>query len=236
MNLTYKKISGVYKIENIRTGKLYIGSSVIIKQRFNDHKNNLRLNRHCNKHFQRAYNIDGWEAFVCSTIEECPIEMLVEREQYWIDQYDFNKDLYNDLPTAYSWLGKHHTEETKELVSKNSAWNNPEIVDNIREILSNKMYGEGNPMHGRKHSEETKQKIREMVILNKNTPVGVKKKTAQINPDTNEIIKIFDSLKEASYAMTGNNKGGRHISSCIRKTRKYNKETVYGYKWEFINE
>ena len=54
---------------------------------------------------------------IVERVEE--VEMLIEREQVWIDSYDFN-DLYNICPIADSQLGREVSEETiqKHIASK----------------------------------------------------------------------------------------------------------------------
>lgn len=50
----------------------------------------------------------------------------------------------------------------------------------------------------------------------------------QIDKNTNEIIRIFESIGDAERA-TGN---GRHIASVCKGKR----ETANGYKWKYLNE
>ena len=56
-----EKISGIYKIENLIDGKVYIGQSINILRRLADHKSSLKYNRHHNGYLQRAYNKYGKE-------------------------------------------------------------------------------------------------------------------------------------------------------------------------------
>ena len=48
-----------------------------------------------------------------------------------------------------------------------------------------------------------------------------------IDKQTNEPIKIFSSVREASKALTGSIDGNGHIGQVCRGKRK----TAYGYKW-----
>lgn len=79
--------SGVYAIRNLRTGRVYIGSSINLTSRWEGHRNSLQRGDHHNAHLQESWNLDGADAFVFEVIESClPIEMA-DRERYWIDAY-----------------------------------------------------------------------------------------------------------------------------------------------------
>jgi group I intron endonuclease len=53
------KSIGIYKITNIVTNKLYVGSSIDIKRRKYEHIRLLKNNKHNNIHLQNAYNKYG---------------------------------------------------------------------------------------------------------------------------------------------------------------------------------
>lgn len=101
---------GIYAIINIITDKLYVGSSVYIRDRWNLHRNQLNDNKHHCKYLQRAWNKYGQINFIFTVIEFCVRENLIEKEQYWIDSL---KPEYNSFLIAGSALGYKHTEETK---------------------------------------------------------------------------------------------------------------------------
>jgi group I intron endonuclease len=105
---------GIYSIRNIANGKIYVGSSVNISQRWKHHKSRLNNNSHDNLHLNNAWKEYGADAFEFSIIEICPINMLIIREQAWIDYYcSFNREKgYNILEVAGSVLGMRHSEET----------------------------------------------------------------------------------------------------------------------------
>lgn len=79
--------SGIYKIENIKNSKLYIGLSSDINGRWNAHLCLLRGNRHHNNHLQNAFNKYGECNFKHSIIEYTNNEKLPEREIYWVNFY-----------------------------------------------------------------------------------------------------------------------------------------------------
>lgn len=91
---------GVYVIENLMNGKVYIGSSVMrVIKRIEHHISMLRANKHKNTHLQNAFNKYGETSFCASIIENTEKHITLEREQYWINQHDFD-ELYNINPLA----------------------------------------------------------------------------------------------------------------------------------------
>lgn len=98
--------SGIYKIEHIASGKIYVGSAVNFRIRWNDHKKSLRKNKHHNRKLQCAWNKYGEPAFAFSIIEHVhDKQRLIEREQFWIDELNAVASGYNIAPTAGSSLG-----------------------------------------------------------------------------------------------------------------------------------
>lgn len=93
---------GIYKIENKVNGKLYVGSSVDIYNRWCQHINGLDSKTHKNKHLISSWHKYGEDEFEFVVIEECGSENLIEREQYWMDTL---KPEYNKTKIASSRLG-----------------------------------------------------------------------------------------------------------------------------------
>lgn len=112
--------SGIYRIKNLISEKIYVGSAVNISSRFFIHQSNLRNNKHPNKYLQASWNKYGEAAFEFIILEHCSKDKLIEREQYWIDYLNcINPNGYNANPTAGSRLGTKHSEETlKKLKAK----------------------------------------------------------------------------------------------------------------------
>ncbi len=77
--------SGIYIITCLPTGKIYVGSSINIRERWRGHKKELRSGKHKNRYLQNAWNKYGEQAFVFEVLEVCSRNSLLEREQYWLD-------------------------------------------------------------------------------------------------------------------------------------------------------
>ena len=116
---------GIYKISCLNNAKIYIGSSQTVRQRIINHKSDLRLNKHQNKHLQRAWNKYGEESFIFELVEYCDLAVLLEREQFYIDLYDCYKTGFNRMPQAASPRGRKYTEEeaAQRALTRKPAWN-----------------------------------------------------------------------------------------------------------------
>jgi group I intron endonuclease len=80
-------ISGIYWIyQPSRDRAVYVGSSVNIGKRWIKHRYLLRKgSAHHNQYFQNVWNKYGEQDFQFLVLEECPVDKLVEREQFWHD-------------------------------------------------------------------------------------------------------------------------------------------------------
>jgi len=185
--------SGIYCFENLIDKKRYIGQSKHIIKREKEHLYVLKSKKKEDSiYFQRAYNKHGQENFKFWIVEECAIELLDEREIFWIKElhshvsengYNISwggnapmnhrkhSDKSKELISKHGvgMLGKHHSEETKDKLSKA---NKGKILS---EETKRKMsisrsgeksclfgkFGEDSISYGRHQSEETKQKLLE---------------------------------------------------------------------------
>lgn len=67
------KKQGIYLIQNLENGKKYYGSSLNLDKRLYEHKRNLRLGQHDNKHLQSSWNKYTEDNFKFEIVEEIPI-------------------------------------------------------------------------------------------------------------------------------------------------------------------
>lgn len=150
-----KKDSGVYKITNLLNNKMYIGSSVNLVNRSTNHRKNLKDNKHDNLHLQSSYNKYGGQNFLFEVIEYCNREILIEREQYWIDFYKVTdpKNGYNKRLKADSNFGCKRSpmkQETKEKMRLIGLERSEEVAE-----WASKFH------KGRKRTQETRDKMSE---------------------------------------------------------------------------
>jgi group I intron endonuclease len=107
---------GIYSITHEASGKVYVGSSLNIRRRWNKHRRELRQGAHHSQKLQRAWDKYGADAFVFAVIEET--DDLLPREQHWLDLHDAaGAKGYNVSPIAglIQAPGKRrpHSEATK---------------------------------------------------------------------------------------------------------------------------
>lgn len=113
------KLSGIYCIQ-CKRGFKYYGSAGNIKQRWRQHKYELRHGTHGNPKLQRAWNKYGEDFFSFSVVEIVKdTTILIEREQFWIDGlFASNQYHYNSRRTADSNRGTKRTEESRRKMSE----------------------------------------------------------------------------------------------------------------------
>lgn len=108
-------LCGVYVIRNKVSGKTYVGSTSSTRNRWKSHRWSLNKGVHHSLPLQKDWTAFGEGAFGFEVLEEVPADLLIEREQYWIDALGAYMGLggYNMLPQAGSVRGWRHSEEWK---------------------------------------------------------------------------------------------------------------------------
>lgn len=101
MNLN---VPGIYMFWNVVSGALYLGQGMNIRRRRVNHIHHLSNDKHPNKHFQRAWNKYGKDAFVFAVLQTCDVSLLDYKEQKIIDQF-FGDNCYNKHKEARSPKG-----------------------------------------------------------------------------------------------------------------------------------
>ena len=145
-----------------------------LNKRFYNYYSSAFLNRILNKENSSIHSAIlkyGYSKFSLDILEYCKPDLLIKREQYYIDLLEPE---YNILKVAESTLGFKHLEATKVRISINNT-------------------GMNNPLIGKKHSYETRKKIGESIKLNI-TPKVITTETRLKISSRSHGVKVFDKL------------------------------------------
>lgn len=140
--------SGIYKITNIKNGKFYVGSAKNIERRWWEHKNDLKKNKHINHKLQHAWNFYGESGFEFLILENVSESELFQREQFYLDMFKpYIRDIgYNITPYANGGDNFTYNPNKTKILENMTAANNV------------------GHMHGKKHSDEAKEKQRDRAV------------------------------------------------------------------------
>jgi len=98
MNVVVPRCAGVYSIENINTGTVYVGSSKNLWKRYSNHSSSLNNKTHICKKMQKEFNRDKY-FFMFKVLEICDRRSVFSRERYW------HKKIKPEFCTHYAAMG-----------------------------------------------------------------------------------------------------------------------------------
>lgn len=213
--ILFENKSGIYRWNNLITGKSYVGSSISLDKRFSIYYSFSSLKRNITKGSSSIYNAllkYGHSKFSLEILEYCKPNLLIKREQHYIDLI---KPEYNILKIAGSKLGSKHSEATKVQMSINNT-------------------GKNHPFFGKNHSLESRIKIGKSLksiirINNKSKIVGLETRLKLSVRSHGVCVKVFDSSNNlinefpsitsvANYFNISNRTVGRYLD----KNKSYN--------------
>lgn len=198
----------IYKITNKINGKVYIGKTLnSIQKRWREHLIDSKKRRCEKRPLYSAINKYGEENFEIEQIEECSHDILNERECYWIEYFGSFKNGYNATVGGDGRPYLDYDLIYNTYIKINSISKTAELCqcskDSVIKILKNK---------GLTTQDFIKNSSKTVTMLDKNTE---------------EILKIFPSAREASKFL---NKTPQHIRDVCLGKRK----SAYGYKWRYL--
>ncbi len=145
---------GIYMIKNKVNGKIYIGQSIQLNKRWNEHIKALKANSvKCNPILLNEWNKYDEESFEFIVLEECGFDELTEKEKFYMEAYQsldrnfgYNIREAGNQGTLPEYLKKQISEKVK--------------LDRL--MHPEKYSGENNGFYGKQHSEETIKKMSEI--------------------------------------------------------------------------
>lgn len=201
------KVIGIYKITS-PLGRIYIGQSINIKERWNDYfklkcKNQIRLYRSLLKHEVKNHKFE--------ILEECSIELLNEREIYW--GLKFNVLSKNGLNCRLGGSG-NVSEETRLKMSK-SAFGKKKSKKHCKNISKSKK--------GQFVSQETREKKRIAMLGKKQSKEACDKRSKSMLGRKQSL----ETIKRKSISMKG---------KCVKNIKKpilqYDLQGNFIKEWE----
>lgn len=118
---------GIYCFKNKINNKYYVGQSINLEKRYNEHKNNHLNPNYCNydSKFYRALRKYGFDNFEYSVLATCQQEDLNELEVFYINKYDSKINGYNS-----TFGGEDNPSNNKEVCEKRKLkiQSSPEIL------------------------------------------------------------------------------------------------------------
>lgn len=151
----------IYMVKNCVNGKVYIGSTGNVTDRFNKHKQDLNNSIHHNEHLQRAWDKYGADSFEFKTLMVCPDKERNHCEQMFMDLYNSqNRDYGYNIKDAD---GHFQSEETKQKISE--SLKNKSLSEETKKKMSEAHKGKNHWNYGKTLSDKTKRKISDTKTL-----------------------------------------------------------------------
>lgn len=132
---------GIYRIINSTDNKVYIGSSLNVKNREYKHFWMLRRDKHDNSFLQNSFNKHGESNFKFEVLEICnPLE-LIERENFYIDYFKSSIPEYGyNLAKVNEFRRNTYNNEVKKKLSKYNLQKNSNFNSfHLQNISSNEI-------------------------------------------------------------------------------------------------
>jgi len=203
---------GIYKLINDKNGKSYVRSSTNIDNRLFIYFSKKAMLNQLNTRKSNIYNAllkYDYASFSLEILEYCEKDVLIKREQYYIDKL---KPEYNNLKAAKSRLSSKHTIETKTL-------------------MSIKQSGVNHHFYGKTHKYETRKRISEGLkfrIKTTNRPSIITLETIlKMLPNKGVKIKVFYSTNKLMNEFSSRRSVAKYFNSSTTVRRYLDKNKSY---------
>lgn len=149
-------VPAVYLIRNVITGRVYIGSTCMLRSRLLRHFSQLRNGTHCNTHLQRAWNLYGDRAFDVEVLEQFDSDDRLElrqSEEQWMQSYQcYDRTHGYNLDIRPCSASGKVSEETREKMRRASTGRTFTMSEQARRRISESQ-------KGKQFSEEHRRKL-----------------------------------------------------------------------------
>lgn len=229
----------IYKITNLTTSQIYIGSSIDVKDRVRRHFKDLKANKHHSLKMQRSYNKYGKDVFKVEYLVSVPEQYRQKIEQWFLDNNEcyFNNEKIVNKPSIYRIRSEEENEKSRLRMLKNEYWKlahpmseegkkrvsesskNRIWTDEMRKKLSESLKKSSHKRAPRKkHTESTKIKV------SKNS--HNKRVVIQYNLN-GRALKVWSSITDIVNTL---NFQQASISRCCQGKQK----TSYGFVFKYF--
>lgn len=226
----------IYKITNQINQKSYIGqTSRDVQIRWKEHIQKAnKLDKNNIQHIHYALAKYGIKNFTFEVIEECPNDLLDERETYWITIYNSFKDGYN-LTKGGKTTKLDHYQNKDDLIIYLYTIEHFSCRQIADKISMNKNYiGRILTKYNIPHNEKLNQNMKNFQKYGN----SFNKKAVQcLDLNTHKLIQEFESQREAARWLMLNkyttNKSEKSVSGAISSVCNKKLKSAYGFYWQF---
>lgn len=128
--------------------------------------------------------------------------------------------------------GKVHYFKIHQLIAT-AFIDNPYGYNEINHIDGNKQNNSIENLEWCTHAQNIQHAVRTGLLNPEDARKYHYRKVKQIDPKTNKVIRIWNTIIEAGKSLSHSKKPGNPIWCCLHGLRATN--TAYGYKWEYAN-
>ena len=224
----------IYKITNLINSKCYIGQSINYSARIREH-----IKRHDRKSVIslaiKKYGVDNFKfELICNDLNS---SYLNDLEIYFISKYESSTKINGYNVAGGGQFNTRLSTKSKELISnklkgrqspnKGNKYS-PELIEEMRE----RSLGDKNHFYGKKHSEESLEKMRSIKTGKTASPeTKLKMRNKRIQPIyCNELQVVFFSTRDAATFL------GIKCSGNITLHLKNKRHKVKGFTFSYYDK